>query len=31
MVAERPDLAFRCREPIANENNRTIRRPEIDS
>jgi hypothetical protein len=28
MVAERPELAFRHREPIVSESNPTIRRPE---
>jgi hypothetical protein len=31
MVAERPELTFRHREPIVIENRRTIRRPEINS
>jgi hypothetical protein len=30
MVAERPELAFRHREPIVSESNPTIRRPEIN-
>jgi hypothetical protein len=30
MVAERPELAFRHREPIVSEGNPAIRRPEIN-
>jgi len=30
MVAERPELAFRHREPIVSESNPTVRRPEIN-
>jgi len=30
MVAERPELAFRHRQPIVSESNPTIRRPEIN-
>src|SRR6478609_6688909 len=30
MVAERPELAFRHREPIVSQSNPTIRRPEIN-